>query len=140
VAAIPVDRVATIGVELARRGAWVIIAGFVDQVGRPALHASLAVFDGEQLLRIGFVLDDPDRLDDIAAALTDGKLDELLAAAATHGLWRELGALVGHLSADRWQHLAERYAAAPDTVRASFERAVADGDLAPTVLDRVRAA
>ena len=63
VAAIPPDRVARVGAELARRQEWVVIGGFVSAVDEQALAESIAIFDGEQLLRIGWVLEDPSRAD-----------------------------------------------------------------------------
>jgi flagellar motility protein MotE (MotC chaperone) len=134
---IPPDRVAAVGLELARRGEWVVMGGFVSVVSTAALKASVAVLTGEQLLRIGFVLDDMSRLDDIADILTGEQLDEMLAAAIEHELWRELDELLANLDPDRAQLLAARYASAdPATVRA-VEAAVADGSLSPASLAKL---
>jgi hypothetical protein len=129
VADIPPERIARVGAELARRREWVVIAAFVDAVSADALAATVAVFDGEQLLRIGFVLDDKSRLEDITGLVTDRQLDEMLAGAADHGLWQELDDLVGHLGPQRAQRLAARYRSAPGQVRAAVEEAAAAGSL-----------
>jgi hypothetical protein len=123
VAAIPPRRVAEVAAELARRREWIVIGAFVAQVTPEALAASVAEFDGEQLLRISFVLDDLSRLDGIAGSLTDAQLDEMLAAAADHELCTELGELLEHLEPERIDRLAARYEAAPEPVRTAIERA-----------------
>jgi hypothetical protein len=124
--AIPPDRVGAVARELARRQEWVVIAGFVDQVSGRALTASVTEFTGEQLLRIGYVLDDPGRLDEIGAMLTDRQVDGLLAAAAT-GLTAEFDVLVANLSGPRRARLAERLAAAPEAVRVALADHLPEG-------------
>jgi hypothetical protein len=139
VAAIPAPQVAAVAAELARRKEWIVIGGFVAQVSPAALAASVAEFDGEQLLRIGFVLDDMSRLDDIGGLLSDAQIDQLLAAAGDFALWPEMQDLVEHLAPARVARLAARYAAAENSVRAKFEKAVKSGDLAKDALARFTA-
>jgi hypothetical protein len=136
VAAIPAQRVAEVAAELARREEWIVIGSFVAQVGDEALAASVARFDGEQLLRIGFVLDDIARLDDIGGMLSDVQLDELLVAAAEFGLWQELAELAANLSEPRLARLAEHYAALPQ-LHAAYEQAGESGELPADVLNRL---
>jgi hypothetical protein len=131
VAAIPPDRVADVASELAGREEWVVIGSFVAHVTDEALAVSVARFDGEQLLRIGFVLDDLTRLDDIGRMLTDAQIDEILAAAASSGLWLELEELLENLSPARRDRLAARYARLDPSVRAVFEAAASAGELDP---------
>ena len=138
VAAIPAERVAEVAAELAAREEWMVIGSFVAQVGEPALRASVARFDGEQLLRIGFVLDDVSRLDDIGGMLTDQQVDELLVAAAKFSLWTELGELMANLSALRLARLADRYAHLDDDVRAVYAGAAKAGDLDKAVLKKLK--
>ncbi|HEV7203608.1 MAG TPA: hypothetical protein VGN18_03300 [Jatrophihabitans sp.] len=140
VGAIPPERVARIGRELADRKEWVVIGGFVVEVGEAALRASVAVFSGEELLRVGFVLDDMSRLDDIGAMLSEAQIDELLAAAAEHGLWVELADLLENLAPPRIARMAERFAAAGDELAAAYAAAVEQGALAPESLARLRPA
>jgi hypothetical protein len=127
--AIPAERIGATARELARREEWVVIGGFVSAVSPAALAASVAEFSGEQLLRIGFVLDDVSRFDEIGDLLTPPQLDGILTAAAASSLWAELAELVSHLTGPRLERLAARYAEAPASVRTAFEAAAAAGDL-----------
>jgi cytochrome c1 len=135
IAAIPPARVGAVAAELARREEWVVIGGFVAQVTEDAMAASVAEFDGGQLLRIGFVLDDMSRLNDIGGLLSDQQIDELLAAAAEHELWTELEELLDNLGPERLARMADRYAGQHESVRAAYEAAVASGALVPSVLE-----
>ncbi|HLY34190.1 MAG TPA: hypothetical protein VKQ07_06620, partial [Jatrophihabitantaceae bacterium] len=117
IARIPAERVARVAAELARRHEWVVIGGFVAQVSQPALAASIAEFDGEQLLRIAFVLDEKSRMDEIGELLTEAQLDGLLTAAVEHDLTLELGDMVEHLDAPHRARLADRTAALASPLR-----------------------
>jgi hypothetical protein len=121
IAQIPPDRVAAVGLELARRGEWVVMGSFVSVVSTDALAASVRVLDGEQLLRIGFVLDDMSRLDAIAEILTDAQLDEMLA----------------NLDTERVTPLAARYASTDAATIAAVEAAAADGSLSQASLAKL---
>jgi hypothetical protein len=123
IARIPPEHVAKVGAELARRGEWVVMGGFVSMVSGPALRASVAGLDGEQLLRIGFVLDDLSRMDDIVAMLTDAQLDGMLAAAIEFDLWTELDGVLSGLTGTQTARLRSRYAAACTDVRAAIDAA-----------------
>jgi hypothetical protein len=127
VARIPADRVATVAAELARREEWVVIGGFVAQVSPDALAASIATFDGAQLLHIAFVLDEKSRLDEIGELLTDAQLDDLLAAAGRERLWIELDDMLTHLSDPPVARMRVRLAAAPAAVRKAVRAALNDG-------------
>ncbi len=126
---IPPELIARVAGELARRGEWVVIGGFVSYVSPAGLAASVERLDGEQLLRVSFVLDDPNRLDDIAALLTDRQLDQMLAASAEHGLWRELGGLLDNVGAPGHARLADRLAAGPDQLAEAVRQAAERGEL-----------
>lgn len=132
--AIPPEKVAKVGAELARRQEWVVIGGFVAQVSDAALETTVGLFDGEQLLRIGFVLDDLSRLDHVGAMLSDRQIDDMLSAAAECGLWAELADLLGHLQRERLDRMAGRFAAASESVRSAFRGAVEDGRLDASAL------
>jgi hypothetical protein len=133
IAQLPPERVANVGRELARRAQWVVIGGFVAHVSDAALAATVREFTGEQLLRIGFVVDDKSRLDHIAQLLTEAQLDALLTAAAG-GRWPELDDLLAHLSPAGSARLREHVAAAPAGVTAAIHAAAADGRLSPASL------
>ncbi|WP_375502943.1 hypothetical protein [uncultured Jatrophihabitans sp.] len=138
VAAIPPERVATTGLELARRGEWVAMGAFVSYISPEALRVSIARYDGEQLLRLGFVLDDNSRLETIGGLLTDAQIDDVLAAASAYQLWAELGELVGHLTGTRLTRLTARYAAA-SALHPAYEAAVASGEFEKAAFARLTA-
>lgn len=139
VARIPADRVAKVAVELARREEWVVIGAFVVHIAPDALEASIRALDGEQLLRVGYVLDEKSRLDEISAIVTDEQRDEMLAAAAEHDLWSELDDLLAHLGPKEASWLADRFAVAPEPVAAAVRRAAASGALSPKARDALNA-
>lgn len=126
---LPVERFAPVGAELARRGEWVVMGGFVSLVPEASLRAAVSSLSGEQLLRVGFVLDDLSRLDDIAEMLTDEQLDEMLAAAVDHDLWHELDEILANLDIARSGRLAARYANASPSAVAAVAAAAATGSL-----------
>ena len=137
IAALPAQRVAAVAAELARRGAWVVIGGFVPLVSEAALRACLAVLTGEQLLRIGYVLEDMTRLPVIADLLTDEQLDQLLGAAVDGVLWRELDEVVAALDAGRAGRLAQRCARSAAPLRRALSHAGAAGALRDETLARL---
>jgi hypothetical protein len=134
IAGIPPDRIATVAAELARREEWVVIAGFVDQVTADALARTVRSFSGEQLLRIGFILDDKTKLDDIGALISDEQLDQIYLAAAECGLWQELDDLIANLTGPRVERIATRYAGADAGVRTAAVQAAGVGALSESSL------
>ncbi|MDP9115923.1 MAG: hypothetical protein M3O28_01395 [Actinomycetota bacterium] len=129
IAQIPAARIALVGHELARRSEWVVIGGFITHVTPAALAQTVQTFTGEQLLHIGFVLDDKDRLDAVVSLLSDEQIDELLGAAAQQGLWAECSDLLDHVEPQRLERLSARLAVAAESVRAAFRAALAEGNL-----------
>lgn len=123
VARIPAEHVSKVGAELARRREWVVMGGFVSVVSGPALVAAVADLDGEQLLRVGFVLDDLRRMDEISALLSDDQLDGMLEAAVEHELWEELDGVLSSLTGPQSTRISQRYAAAPEPTRAALDAA-----------------
>jgi hypothetical protein len=119
VAAIPTDRVATISAELARRGEWVVIGGFVAHVSPEALRASVAAFSGRDLLWVSYHLQDRSRVDEITALLDDDQLDDMIAAAAREEQWPLLADVVANTSDTHAPRLRARLAAAPAGIRAA---------------------
>jgi hypothetical protein len=131
---IPAERIARVGAELARRQEWIVIGGFVSYVDHEGLAATVRQFTGAQLLRIGFVLEDPGRLGEIIELLSERQLDQMLEAAGSEGLWVELDDLLAQLGAagpGGLARLAERYAAAPHALHGPIAAAVERGDLHP---------
>ncbi|MDQ2748408.1 MAG: hypothetical protein M3Y44_02555 [Actinomycetota bacterium] len=139
VAAIPAGRIAMIAAELARREEWVVIGGFVAHVSPPALAAAVSVFDGEQLVRIGFVLDDKERLDEVSRLVTDAQIDAMLAAACAESLWTELDDLLAHLTLDGAGRMRDRFRTAPAGVAAAIHAAAAGRLLSQDTLAKLTA-
>jgi hypothetical protein len=138
IANIPPAQVAKVGAELARRGEWVVMGGFVSLVSDAALRSAVENLSGEQLLRVGYVLDDLSRLDDITDMLTDDQLDDMLGAAIAHDLWRELDGILIHLTGTQARRIAARYAEAPSPVVAAVDDAARSGALSETGLAALR--
>jgi hypothetical protein len=139
VAAIPPDKVSRVARELARRGEWVVMGSFVAHVSNAALREAVRILNGNQLLRISFVLDDLSRLDPIGEMLTDRQLDEVLAAAARHELWPELGDLIGNLPPQRASRLAERYRELDADLQRRFAEAASAGQFDSSALGALQA-
>lgn len=123
IAAMPPETVAAVGAELAARREWIVMGAFVSFVSSPALRATVERLSGGQLLRIGFVLNDDDRLGEISDMLTTEQLDQMLTAASEDSLWRELDDLLGKLEEKQARRLADRYAVAPAEQRAAVDAA-----------------
>jgi hypothetical protein len=144
VPAIPAPRVGAVTRELGRRAEWAIIAAFVPHLSPDGLGAAAAALDGEQVLRVGFVVEDVvedgTALGRLAGLLTDAQIDQLLAAAATQALWGELDAVVTALPAETAARCAARFAAAPARLRAAVDRAVAAEMLSRAARARLGAA
>jgi hypothetical protein len=133
----PPGRVAEVAAELAARGEWVVIGAFVSAVSPEALGASIPALDGEQWLRVGFVLEDLSRLDSIVATLTDAQVDALLTAAGGKDLWSELDELVLTVDAANSARLAARFAVADDATVQAVGNAVSTGALSRAAAERL---
>jgi hypothetical protein len=125
--AIPGEKIAAVGRELAANEQWVIIGGFVSYVTSASLRDSVSEFNGEQLLRIGFVLDDTSRLGEIATMLTDEQIGEMLAAAQEFELWRELDELISNIDGDDMARMAKLLSDASAETQAAVAEAAAAG-------------
>lgn len=137
---------------LVEREEWVIMGAFVGRVGNDLLRETIGFFDAEALLRVGFVLEDRSRVDEIFRFLDDERLLDLLTTAEERDLLGEtihlvnaldddgvarVGRMLGELSEERQDALAGkllmdadlRQAAqrlidsSPPAVQATIERA-----------------
>jgi hypothetical protein len=91
-------RVVEVTRVLAERQDWVTMGAFGGRIQDDALVQVIDMLDGVALLRVGFVLEDRSRLDEIEGLLDDEKLRELLRAAGEHDLLAETIYLVDSLS------------------------------------------
>ena len=131
---IPPPRIAQITSELLRRGAYVTMGRFVGHLGDEAIRAAVSEMDDPALLRVAFVLESKDALDDLAGMLPDARLDGLIDAAAKEGLWPEALDLLSHLSEGRKQRFAAREAVYGDGVLENIVRTAAEHELWPQLL------
>ena len=99
------------------------MGGFVSVVSGPALQAALTDLTGEQLVRVGFVLDDLSRMDEIAALLREDQLDGMLEAAVRLELWTELDGVLAGLSGAQAVRIGDALPAAPAATRAAIDAA-----------------
>lgn len=122
IALIPPAQTADVTRELVRRGEYVTLGRFVGHLGHEAITAAVAVMDDATLLRVGFVLEDKDRLEWLIELLPAERLGRIVEAAAEHGLWLEALDLLGHLSPARRLAIVT---GAPDLDRAAIEAILA---------------
>ncbi len=101
IANIPTDTMGGAGRVLRAREEWIVLSAFVGFVPRAKLEELLELFDGEALLRAGFVIEDTSRLETVVGLLPDARLDELLDAAHEHTLWPAAIALIGNLDQEQ---------------------------------------
>jgi hypothetical protein len=122
-------RVVEVTRSLIDREEWTTMAAFVDEIRHDVLVETVRLFDGDALLRVGFVLDDRSRLDEILALLGDERLQEMLIAAEERDLLAEalhlvnglsdpgvarIGAMLAELGEEHQRALAAKLAVDPD--------------------------
>jgi hypothetical protein len=122
-------RVVEVTRSLIDREEWTTMAAFVDEIRHDVLVETVRLFDGDALLRVGFVLDDRSRLDEILALLGDERLQEMLIAAEERDLLAEalhlvnglsdpgvarIGAMLAELSEEHQRALAAKLTVDPD--------------------------
>ena len=95
------QQVAEITRELARRREFVTMGRFVGHLPTETLRAAVAVLDDGDTLRTAFVMEDKDRLDELVEVLGEERVERLVNAARSEGLWVEVIDLIGHLGHER---------------------------------------
>jgi hypothetical protein len=101
IARIPPERVAAVTEELIRREEWVTMGRLVGYLSRDSLQAAVGAMNDDDLLRAAFLMEDKERLDELADVLGDQRLEGLIDAARTAGLWPEVLELLRHLGERR---------------------------------------
>lgn len=100
IAAMPGDRVVEVSRELARRGEYITMGRFVDCLDDDAIRATMAdLRDDEVLLRIGFFVEDKQRLSDIIDLLPRERLLNIVrvAAGGDAELWPEALSMINSI-------------------------------------------
>jgi hypothetical protein len=98
---IPPAQVEAVTRELVRRHEHVAMGRFVGHLSDEAIKGALRAMDNATLLRVGFVLEEKDRLERLLSLLPKARVTAIVLAAAEENLWLEALDLLGHLSAPR---------------------------------------
>ncbi|KWT59407.1 hypothetical protein ADL21_24295 [Streptomyces albus subsp. albus] len=109
------DLVVRIAVALAERGDHLTMGRFVGHLREGALRRILQLIDDGVVLRVGFFIDMPERLDAILDLMGEERLASVVAAAGD-GLWPEALAVAGLAGPERRARMAA-LAARQDPVR-----------------------
>lgn len=78
----PVELVVAVTRELVKRREYIVMARFVDALTDEQIRASMEVTDDESLLRIGFFVESPQRLEEVIGLMSEAKLQKVVAVAA----------------------------------------------------------
>jgi hypothetical protein len=137
IAQMPVENILAIARELLARGEFVAVGRFVGYLSDPSLEASVDMIDPASLLRIAFVVEGKERLDEIIEMLSEERLEALIRAADEEQLWPEALDVLSNLNERNLARLAE-LAAAQDEAQLDglIEAARREGmeDLVPPAL------
>lgn len=128
IAAVPSDLVAAVAVELISRGEHVTTGRFVSYLSPRTLRASIeAIEDDADLLRVAFVMEGKDDLDELIDIARD-RLAGIVRTAFEQDLWPEALDLIGHVSLATLAEIAEITTAEGDEVLSALVRAAHDND------------
>lgn len=104
---VPARRVADVAAELGRRGEYVTLGRFVGHVGDDALRAAMAVLSDRDVLQVAFVMEQKDRLEELADLLGPQRLRSLIDTAGREGLEVQGRDLLDHVSAERRHEISD---------------------------------
>lgn len=99
ITSIPADLVRVVARELARREDWIAIGQFAGNLPDETVRAALAEIDDGALLRVAFVLDDKDEVDNVVNLLGRQRLPGLARQAGQQDAWAAAFDLLSHLGA-----------------------------------------
>jgi hypothetical protein len=107
IAGLPPERIAAAAALLERRGELTAMGVFVGHLSEEALSATLGRLSTDALLRVGFLMEAPERLDEIVAQLPDERLAALVTLAEEENRWEELLGIASHLGEHQRHRLAD---------------------------------
>lgn len=107
IAAIPTHQSRAVTRELVRREEYVTMGRFVGYLPDASLRDSLEVIDDAALLRIAFVLEHKERIDNLLELLGPERVEGLIEVAASEELWVEVVDLLSRLPKRRRDELIE---------------------------------
>lgn len=123
IAEVPTPLVVSVAGELLARGEYVTMGRFVSYLGRRTLRASIeATRDDADLLRVAFVMEGKEKLDELVDIARD-RLPGLVRAAYEQDLWAEALDLIGNLSLENLGYIGEVTTGQSEDVLTSLVRA-----------------
>ncbi len=129
--AMPVDNVVSVALELMRRREFLTMARFVDALTDAQIQAVSQRMDAEGLLRVGFFVEQDERLDALLHMLDDNQVAQTMPVAASDdgALWPQVLSLVARLGETQQRRLAALWDTATPQMLASFNQALFERDL-----------
>lgn len=88
----PLEIVVAVTREVVKRREYIAMARFVDTLTNEQIRACMQVLDDESILRIGFFVESPQRLEEVMGLMNDARLQKVMAVGARPEL--ELGGAV----------------------------------------------
>lgn len=83
---IPISLVKAVTREVVKRREYIAMARFVDALTDEQIRGSMEVVDDESMLRVGFYVESPKRLEEVVGLMSDERLSNVVAVAARPGL------------------------------------------------------
>jgi hypothetical protein len=106
IAGLPGERIAAAAAVLEVRGELAAMGVFVGHLSEEALSATLGRLSTDALLRVGFLIEAPERLDEIVAQLPDERVVALVTLAEEEDRREELLGIASHLGDEQRRRLA----------------------------------
>ena len=106
---LPPDLIAAAAAELDQRDEHIAMSMIVGHLSPEALAAVVEVLSTHALLRVGFLIEAPERLDELVALLPDGCLAEIALLASEEDRWDEIDGIEAHLSPEQLARLRAQY-------------------------------
>jgi hypothetical protein len=131
---ISADQISDVTRELVLREEYVTMGRFVGHLSEDAVTAALDVTDDRSLLRVAFVLDDKDRLDELVGQLPKHRLAGIVQTATDGALWLEGLDLLAHLGDERRAEVVATALELDDQALETITDAVLEHDLWGEVL------
>ena len=131
----PIKRIVEINQLLAGAGEYVAMARFVDCVSREAVHACVDTLSDEQMLHIGFFVEDKSRLNQIVGWLSPERLRSLVRSGAGDAALRPQAlSLMSEVNRDWKKRLGDIAVELGEDFAGSLARAALEQDLWPALL------
>ena len=78
----PLDLVVAVTREMVKRREYIVMARFVDTLTDEQIRACMGALDDEAMLRIGFFVESPERLEEVVGLMNDARLQKVVGVAA----------------------------------------------------------